>query len=212
MRAHIICRPVFVRRGIISVVRCFYEKTGWNDIQSSDIKHQGPVELWCIDRLQEQRAAMVKGMEIVEERDRWSRQKTSRSAANSVWGPEALGFMSVRIWRKSCSPERKSGERKRETCKGMCGPLRVWMIGEINQVPSWPSCQSIAFPLCCFTVNSVGFFFKKQSPKSGAASEYAWLVSFRLSVSAFLSRYSCIWAHVWMVMNNQTLLGYLDFL
>lgn len=29
-----------------------------------------PVELWCIDRAQEQRGAMVNGMEMREERDR----------------------------------------------------------------------------------------------------------------------------------------------
>lgn len=82
-------------------------------------------------------------------------------------GSEALGFMSVRIWRKSCSPEKKSGERKRERCKGMCGALRVWMIGEINQVPSWPSCQSIAFPSAPLQYNSVNVFFSflKTRPK-----------------------------------------------
>lgn len=67
-------------------------------------------------------------------------------------GSEALGFMSVRIWRKSCSLEGKSAERKRERCKGMCGALRVWMIGEMNQVPSWPSCQSLRSPSQSFTV------------------------------------------------------------
>lgn len=128
-------------------------------------------------------------------------------------GSEALGFMSVRIWRKSCSLEEKSGQRMRERCKGMCGALRVWMIGEINQVPSWPSCQSIAAPL---QYNYVSGYLKKtkkkQDPKSGAPFEYAWLVSFCLTMSVFLSRCSCVRAHVWMVMNNQTLLGYLDFL
>lgn len=62
-------------------------------------------------------------------------------------GSEALGFMSVRIWRKSCSLEGKSGEKKREGCKGMCGALRAWMIGDISQVPSWSSCQSMAAAL-----------------------------------------------------------------
>lgn len=138
-------------------------------------------------------------------------------------GSEALGFMSVRIWRKSCSLEKKSGERKRERCKGMCGALRVWMIGEINQVPSWSSCHSIAFPSASLQYNSVSGYLKnkkktkkkspqKQGPKSGAAFEYAWLVSLRPSMSVFLSCYSCVRAYVWMVMNNQTLLGYLDFL
>ena len=98
-------------------------------------------------------------------------------------GSEALGFMSVRIWRKSCSLEKKSGEKQRVGCKGMCGALRVWMIGDINQVPSWPSCQSIAFPLAPLQYNSANS--SKQGPKSGAAFEYAWLVSFRLSASVF---------------------------
>lgn len=82
-------------------------------------------------------------------------------------GSEALGFMSVRIWRKSCSLEKKSGEQKRGRCKGMCGALRVWMIGEINQVPSWPSCQSIAFPSAPLQYNSVNGYLKrkKQGPK-----------------------------------------------
>lgn len=65
---------------------CFGENSP-NDIQNSDIKHWRPVELWHIDRLQVQRGAMAKRMEIVEERDRWSRQKTSSlgSAENSVF-------------------------------------------------------------------------------------------------------------------------------
>lgn len=97
--------------------------------------------------------AMVRRMETVVERDRWSRQKTSclGSAASAASRSAALGFMSVRICRKSCSPGTKCGEWMGERCKGMCGALRVWMIGEVNQVPSEPSCHSFTFPiLLCF--------------------------------------------------------------
>lgn len=70
----------------------------------------------------------------------------------------------------------------------------------------------LRFPLQYNSVSGYIFFFFKRGLKSGAALKYAWLVSFRQSTSVFLSRCSCVRAHVWMVMNNQTLLGYLDFL
>lgn len=44
---------------------------------------------------------------------------------------------------------------------------------------------------------------------SGAALEYAKILVF---VPVFLSRSRGACAHVWMVMDNQTLLGYLHFL
>lgn len=91
VHAHFICAPVFVRGGIISVVQ-WLNKNGWNDIQSSDIKHQRPVELWRIDRLQEQRQRWLRGWKWwkkeIDEADR--RQAASGSAANSVWG--------LRLW------------------------------------------------------------------------------------------------------------------
>ncbi len=157
VHAHIICTPVFVRHGIISVVHWFNEN-GWNDIQSSDIKHQRPVELWCIDRLQEQRERWLRGWKSWKKEIDEADKKTSSqgSAANSVWGLRLLGLCQSGYGGK-VAPLRKRVEskRERERCKGMCGALRVWMIGEINQVPSWPSCQSIAFPSAPLQYNSV---------------------------------------------------------
>lgn len=132
-----------------------------------EFRHQTPEAGWVMAHRSTARtkAAMVKRMEMVEERDRWSRQKTSSLGVCSEFclGSEALGFMSVGIWRKSCSLEEKSGERMRERCKGMCGALRVWMIGEINQVPSWPSCQSTAFPSAPLQYNYVSAYFFLQA-------------------------------------------------
>lgn len=101
-------------------------------------------------------------------------------------GSAALRFMSVRIWRKSCSPETKCGEWMGERCKGMCGALRVWMIGEINQGPSEPSCQSYTLPSAPLPHNYVcayyGLFFLvvflgTRDPKSGASYESSRWVS-----------------------------------
>lgn len=148
-----------------------------------ELRHQTqrPSELWRIDRLQEQRGAMVRRMETVVERDRWSRQKTScrGPAAGAASRSAALGFMSVRICRKSCSPGTKCGEWMGERCKGMCGALRVWMIGEANQVPSEPSCHPYTFPiLCSFPTQrckqlfmSLFLSLSKQDVRSGASSE-----------------------------------------
>lgn len=135
-------------------------------------------------------------------------------------GSAALGFMSVRIWRKSCSPETKCGEWMGERCKGMCGALRVWMIGEINQVPSEPSCQSHTFPsapsqrnyVSAYFIYLVFFFFFKETGPEIRCFFWAFPVSLRLPVAVFLSCCSYVRAHVWMVMNNQALLGYLNFL
>lgn len=136
-------------------------------------------------------------------------------------GSAALGFMSVRIWRKSCSPETKCGEWMGERCKGMCGALRVWMIGEVNQVPSEPSCQSctlhsaplqhnyVCMRLLCFFLFIL--FISNTGPKIRCFS-WAFPVSFRLPVAVFLNCCSYVRAHVWMVMNNQALFGYLNFL
>lgn len=135
-------------------------------------------------------------------------------------GSAALRFMSVRIWRKSCSPETKCGEWMGERCKGMCGALRVWMIGEINQVPSEPSCQSYTLPSAPLPHNYVcayygsfffGCFFRNTGPKIRCFLG-VFPVSFRLPVAVFLNCCSYVQAHVWMVMNNQALFGYLNFL
>lgn len=137
VHARIICTPAFVRRGIISAVwwsppppppqkKKKRKENAWNDIQNPDFKHGRPVELWRIDRLREQRRPMVKGMEIVDvekEIDRWSGQKTSSPGVCSelCLGSEALGFMSVGIWRKSCSHEKGSGEGDARECVGHWG-------------------------------------------------------------------------------------------
>lgn len=61
-----------------------------------ELRHQTPEASWVMAHRSTARTkgAMVKGMEMVEERDRWSRQKTSSpgSAANSVWGLRLWGL------------------------------------------------------------------------------------------------------------------------
>lgn len=61
------------------------------------------------------KGAMVKGMEIAEERDRWSRQKTSSlgSAENSVWGLRLWGLCQSGSGGK-VAPLRKRVESERE--------------------------------------------------------------------------------------------------
>lgn len=105
----------------------------------------------------------------------------------------------------------RANERAR--CKGMCGALRVWMIGEVNQVPSWPSCQSNAFPSAPLQYNYVRAYFFSSGTQSQVLlwSMHGWWVSV-CPCLFFLSPCSHVRAHVWMVMNNQTLLGYLHFL
>lgn len=199
---------------VLSVVVHCLNKNRWNDIQSSDIKHQRPVELWCIDRLQEQRERWLRGWKSwKKEIDEADRRQAAWGLLRIVFGVWGSGVYVSQDLGEKLLPWGKEWRSEWERCKGMCGALRVWMI-EINQVPSWPSCQSIAFlsaPLQCDHAYYYVFFFKRD-PVSGAPFEYAWLVSFRRSVSVFVSPCSCVRAHVWMVMNNQTLLGYLDFL
>ena len=135
-------------------------KNGWNDIQSSDIKHQRPRELWCIDRLREQRERWLRGWKSwkrrkKKKRDRWSRQKTSSpgSAADSgVWASGV--YVSQDLEEKLLPWEQQWRGKESEGCKGVCGAPGGWMRGDVNQVPSWPSCQSIAFPSAPLQYNS----------------------------------------------------------
>lgn len=61
-----------------------------------ELRHQTPGASWVMAHRSTARTkgAMVKRMEIVEERDRWSRRKASSlgSAANSVWGLRLWGL------------------------------------------------------------------------------------------------------------------------
>lgn len=61
-----------------------------------ELRHQTPETSWVMVHRSSARtkAAMVKRMKIVEERDRWGGQKTSSlgSAANSVWGLRLWGL------------------------------------------------------------------------------------------------------------------------
>lgn len=82
-----------------------------------ELRHQTPEASWVMVHRSTARTkgAMVKGMEIVEERDRWSRQRTSSpgSAANSVWGLRLRGLCQSGS-RGKVAPLRKRVERKRE--------------------------------------------------------------------------------------------------
>lgn len=86
-----ICVCVFVRPGIIRVVHWF-NKNGWNDIQSSDIKHQRPRELWCIDRLREQRQRWLRGWKSwkkeIDEADRRQAARGLQQILFGVWASE----------------------------------------------------------------------------------------------------------------------------
>ncbi len=107
-----VCVPVhahiIVRHGIISAVHWLK----WYP----ELRHQTPEASWVMVHRSAARTkgAMVKGMEIVEERDRWSRQKTSSpgSAADSVWGLRLWGFCQsgsggkVAPWRERAESER----------------------------------------------------------------------------------------------------------
>lgn len=84
VHAHIVCTPVFVRHNI-SVVRWLNEN-GWNDIQSSDIKHQRPVELWRIDRLQEQRERWLRGWKS------WKKEIDEADRRQAAWGLQRILF------------------------------------------------------------------------------------------------------------------------
>lgn len=82
-----------------------------------ELRHQTPEVSWVMVHRSTARTkgAMVKGMEIVEERDRWSRERTSSpgSAANSVWGLRLWGLCQSGSGGK-VAPLRKRVERKRE--------------------------------------------------------------------------------------------------
>lgn len=138
---------------VLSVVVHCLNKNRWNDIQSSDIKHQRPVELWCIDRLQEQRERWLRGWKSwKKEIDDADRRQAAWGLLQILFGVWGSGVYVSQDLVEKLLPWGKEWRSEWERCKGMCGALRVWMIGEINQVPSWPSCQSIAFlsaPLQC---------------------------------------------------------------
>lgn len=55
-----------------------------------------------------------------KEIDEVDRRQAAQSAGRFCLGSEALGFMSVRIWRKSCSLEKKNGKKKRERDASGC--------------------------------------------------------------------------------------------
>lgn len=185
MHAHIICMPVFLRHGIIGVVHCL-NKNGWNDIQISDIKHQRPVELWCIDRLQEQRERWLRGWKSwKKEIDEADRRQVAWGLLRILFGVWGSGVYVSQDLGEKLLPWEKEWRREWERCKGMCGALRVWMIGEVNQVPSWPSCQSIAFLSAPLQYNYVRwyiyiyFFFLKNRTQSQVLllSMHGWWVS-----------------------------------
>lgn len=83
-----------------------------------DLRHQTPEASWVmVHRLTARtKGAMVKRMEIVEERDRWSRQKTSSlgSAANSVRGLRLWGLCQPGSGGKVAPLRKRVEERMRE--------------------------------------------------------------------------------------------------
>lgn len=101
-----VCTPVLMRHCIIIVVQWFNKKMKWYP----ELRHQTPEASWVMVHRSTARTkrTLVKGMEIVEKRDRWSRQKTSSpgSAVNSVWGLKFWGLCQSRSARK-VAPLRK---------------------------------------------------------------------------------------------------------
>lgn len=122
LHAHIIYTPVFVRHGIISVVHWFKRKRlKWYP----ELRHQTPEASWVMVHRSTARTkgAMVKGMEIVEERDRWRRQKTSSpgSAANSVWGLRLWGLCQSGSGGKVAPLRKRVGSEKERDARGCVG-------------------------------------------------------------------------------------------
>lgn len=95
-----------------------------------ELRHQTPEASWVMAHRSTARTkggGGFNGMEIVEERDRWSRQKTSspvcRQILFGVWGSGV--YVSQDLEEKLLPWEKEWKEKEREGCKRMCGALRV---------------------------------------------------------------------------------------
>lgn len=121
LRAHVVRAPLFMRRGIISVVHWFNKKMVEMISRAQTSNTRGRLSYGASIDCKNKGGGGVNGMEIVEERDRWSRQKTSspESAADSVRGLRLWGLCQSGSAGK-VAPLRKRLERKRERDAGGC--------------------------------------------------------------------------------------------
>lgn len=107
------------------------------------------------------KAAMVKRMKIGEEEEKKKKidEANRRHAALQSAADSDLGFELLEVYVSQELEEKllPGGKQKKE------GGTRVWTMGDINQVPSWSSCHSIAFRLAARPLRTK--YKKKSGPK-----------------------------------------------